>query len=260
MEKAVNLCDVGYRLLNANAVEGLIASYSRIYVGSYFCDRYFLMTTPLLLDSLKNSAQKGHRKITLVVPVPSQTTLTSVKKMVSNVLRKYKKVVDTVVVNDLGMLDWLSHNSNTQIVLGRMFSKCLRDPRYPETSEAYTVPKSTEQIIQQYNCGGIEVEGCFHAVYKSNFDLRYAIHLHASPFYISCMRQCFFASIPKVTSQKFRQNAGCRLECSEYRLSNTIQRNAEIHRIGKGVYFAGSNVLCTNSSIAIIIEMPIDMW
>lgn len=260
MERAVNLCDLGHRILKSDKLAGTIAPYQSVYIGSYFCDRYFLLTCEGLLKALKPQVNREKKHVTLVIPVPSQSNLCLLKKTLDGLLRRYARLIDRIVVNDYGMLQWVHRHYPQPIILGRLFSKPLRDPRYPDTLGAYQISQALEEIIAQYNCLGIEAEGCFQNISKTTENATYGIYVHKDFYYISCMRQCFFASIDKPAPLKFRYNGICNLQCAEFRLRNNISPNITIDRIGKGVYFLGEFSGEGKSGVNCLIETPIEKW
>ncbi len=126
----------------ANAYNGatarMVPQIARIYVGSYFCDRFFLALRDEFFDHVADFCHACDLSATLVVPVFSQSMLPRGTKRIASILDAHPALFDEVTVNDYGMAAHLSETCRTQNMAmnwGRLFMKEPRDPRYAETSQ-----------------------------------------------------------------------------------------------------------------------------
>ena len=108
---------------------------NRIYLGSYFCDKYMLKTINIMLRLASDFFRKEGIKITLVIPVFSERVLQGGKGAVEQALDMYADLIDEVVANDYGMLWYLNQirrasGRSFRIIAGRLFFRNYRDARF----------------------------------------------------------------------------------------------------------------------------------
>ncbi len=269
MERILNLCDAGLRLCRKYSLEELTnftGGCGRIYVGSYFCDRAFLSATREVIEKCLPYCLSNQIPLTCVLPIASQHSLAACKDMVLQLFRQYGAVLDTVCVNDPGMLAWfhdtLSREFQCRCILGRLFFKEIRDPRYDFTvhRHIYQISGETEDLIRRFGASGLEIEGLCEKVEKQDPDLDYTIYSHQGYCCISCGRYCIFASIPRDIEFKFRVDAACRLECSNFMIKNLLQEQKEVLRVGKGIYFKKEEPEKIPEGTDGIITLPLEKW
>ncbi len=262
MERILNLCDIGFRLKDRMPARELICEMGgidRVYIGSYFCEQYFLKTSLPVLEWCAAYCRSQGIRMACVVPIPSQRYLDSCKKHLELLKEQYPDLLDMVCVNDPGMLQWAAGRFE-KTVLGRLFQKRIRDPRYAETSGngAFSVSREMRERIGQYRIWGIEIEGIFGSVGKTDRD--FCIYSHVGLCYMSCMRECLYASLYRELPARFRTDTECGVECSRYRMKNKIQGGHEIFRIGKGIYFqTGMGTSAPDGADGVILY-PQERW
>ena len=97
-----------------------------IYVGSYFCDKYFCGISEKYWDAIMHKAIEKKILVALVIPTPSQTLLDQLKLIVDKLLERYANVISEVVVNDYAMLKYMLKYTTLKIWCGRTMSKDIR--------------------------------------------------------------------------------------------------------------------------------------
>ena len=146
----LNLCEILPYLKQHKEIHEIIeealtlAGYKtveRIYLGSSFCGKYFLMQSENDLKEIDEICRQYKMKITLVVPVFSESDLERGKKKIQEILGEYCEIIDEVTVNDYAMAIYIHEKHKININLGRMFMKDYRDPRYDEYFEIPWKPK-----------------------------------------------------------------------------------------------------------------------
>ena len=121
----INLCDLLYRAIkneNYRKTELQSKELERLYLGSYFCGNYFL---GIMEGAIKKILEDCNQSvvISLVIPVFSEGQLIKGKEKIKTLLNYFPNKIDEVVVNDYGMLEYISENYDLPIVLGRLFMK-----------------------------------------------------------------------------------------------------------------------------------------
>ena len=88
----------------------------RIYLGSYFCERFFLKFRGY--QELIKYCKEKKICATLVVPVFSQNTLCKGKQRIYEICECLESLIDEVTVNDLGMLYHIETLNKYKVNLG----------------------------------------------------------------------------------------------------------------------------------------------
>ena len=244
---SVNLCEVTSPDSSADDLEDMLGATcyeagfpycERIYVGSYFCENFFLGLPDGFHQAVRELCQRHGLRATLVVPIFGQAFLERGEWRLASLLVDYADVYDEVVVNDVACYTALSRwyagedgwvycttpcpdGLPPRIGLGRLFSTQLRDARYSEvvggttylglSAEAQACLAMQRQA-QPDAASLVEVDPLSAVVDVSAIDAdEVAIHL---PFcYATTGRNCGPASIDEPDSQKFRLGHGCGRHC-----------------------------------------------
>ncbi len=252
----LNLCDIGNQLCQLGKLELLQQKYepSDYLVGSYFCDNYFINGTKTLIDKLIQT----DTRIKCVLPIPSQNNLDSFWNYIHELKNTYKDYISAFVVNDIGTLDRISKETEN-IILGRLFHKPIRDPRYYETitNKKYNPDIEVLRLIDVYKITGIEIENIYTDINTS--ELPCYIHLHHNFCYMSCTRNCYYASVSQPTDHKFRPDNPCDLSCKRNIHRVKLQTGQELFMLGKGLCFkVTSQSSITESFAKSLIYTPVD--
>lgn len=151
----MNICDTnlpmpGGPAAGASALDGAMQQLceeaqfpyiERLEFGSNFCPLEFLRSTwDMKMQLWQGFSQRYSVPLTLVLPITNESLLPALKRRVAQLLQDYKELIDEVVVNDYGMLEWVSNSFEVNLGIGRLFSKDLRDPRYAEAFPAVYRP------------------------------------------------------------------------------------------------------------------------
>ena len=243
----VNLCEVTSPNASAHDLETLLGATcseagfpycERIYVGSYFCENFFLGLSDRFHQAVRELCQRYDLRATLVAPIFGQAFLEQGEWRLAGVLTDFADVYDEVVVNDIGCFAALSRwyageggwlyctlphpgGKPPRIGLGRLFSKELRDARYPEvmggtshlslSAEAQACI-SMQLLMQPDALSLVEVDPLSAVVDVSSIDAgEVAIHLPLC--YATTGRNCGPASVDEPDSQKFHLGRGCGRHC-----------------------------------------------
>ncbi|MCR5801964.1 MAG: hypothetical protein K6G57_06500 [Lachnospiraceae bacterium] len=252
----LNLCDIGSQLLRFGKIGLLQQKYepSDYLVGSYFCDNYFIKETKNLIYELVRDGNK----VKCVLPIPSQSNLDDFRNTVCELKKEYKDHISAFVVNDIGTLDTISKDTDI-IILGRLFHKPIRDPRYSETitDKKYTPDIEVLRLIDKYKVSGIELENIYDDI--SCPELSCDIHIHQNYCYMSCTRSCYYASASQPTEHKFRPNNPCDLSCERNIHRVKFQTGQEVFMLGKGLCFKASpHPFAGEDHLKSIIYTPVD--
>lgn len=210
--------------------------YAWVYLGAYFCDRYFVTTSPALWKSCFENAQKQRKKVALVIPTASQNNLALLKERTRTIINRYNVVIQELVVNDYGMLEWVQEQfPEIPVWLGRTMNKELRDIRYSYTTCHTKIYEQLEAgYIQCSSVLGVEVDQTVTDEIRIQ-EGKHRIAVHCAWIYHSMCRICEFASIDAPLDKKFRLFQPCKREC----IHNSISYdNYGFHfvKYGRAVY------------------------
>ena len=181
----INLCETTPAHATADDLEEIIAQTcqqagfpycERIYVGSYFCENYFLHMTYSFHQAVREICARHELSATLVVPIFGQAFLERGEERLIDVLLDFADVYDEVIVNDVAEFEalnsWLANEDvlfafgsapaysadvhmdaelddavrsdgfgrSLRLGLGRLFSKELRDARYADAYDVVAYP------------------------------------------------------------------------------------------------------------------------
>lgn len=267
-EISLNICELFEILVKEyGSVDAVIersqteakAIFNRIYVGSYFCESYFLRTIETTLHDLEQYALNKKIRITLVIPIFTQTYVEVGMQVVDKVLRKFS-MIDEVVVNDYGTLNNVSFNYNCGIIIGRLLRKRSRDYRYQEYVNSIDY-EETKAIYQKYSkVIGTEIDVSSKYIDVSGFDKDILPCIHIPLTYLTCGQICDFASLNSELFQKFKSNSGCDLNCNKLYYLYKTETNHDLYRIGKAVYYKTIRFEILNTKKVRFVYFPFGLW
>ena len=98
-ETCLNLCEIADFPKLKTVISKVKDNYkiNRIYIGSYFCDLYFLNCNYGQIINMNNEIFSDENKITLVVPVATEKNLEKVKCRIVNLIKEYMEDRKSVV-------------------------------------------------------------------------------------------------------------------------------------------------------------------
>ena len=113
----LNLCDLPYSDFEdseflVNSISNRVSD-NRIFVGSYFCDQKFLRTIHQQIDLFCKAMAPD--RVALVLPVFGQRCIMQAKSCIDACLVCLDGLCDEIVVNDPGMLRWISMHYSKSI-------------------------------------------------------------------------------------------------------------------------------------------------
>ena len=171
--------------------------------------------------------------------------------------------VDEIVVNDYGMLAYISETFKVALYLGRLFTKDYRDPRYEEYFNQVLNPKILNrpmlELIVDFKVKGLEFDPTHVGINFREVPEQLTIGIHAPYCYMTTGHICEYASLDKEIAKKFRPNSPCKHECTSNMIRYDFEDDREWIRIGKTIYF--ENRECTIYELEHMrnIYFPIDM-
>ena len=207
-----------------------------LYVGSYFCDRYYCSTSPRIWEECFAVARDRGVAAVLVIPTPSQALLGTLKKQTHALMDAYGELIQEVVVNDSGMLEWVTVNyPEIGIWLGRTMDKELRDPRY-------YLPgihgKLLEQVEHRWHNRWkiLGVESDVTQLSPNDYPIsHYGLGIHVPFAYLTMGRICEFGSIGLPAGEKFQLYRPCNRQCMSHWM--WFEQNAQCFlKHGRAVY------------------------
>lgn len=266
MEYCLNLCDIFTALLREyECVENLISSaertkkarYGRLYLGSYFCDTYFVQNIRNILANVYPYCLKNDVKVTLTVPVFSELRLNDGIKLINQLLTRYKDLIDEVTVNDVGMLQHFKNRAGISINQGRLMQKYTRDIRYADYSDGklryYGYADNYESIVE-----AIEFDAC--AKTMEVHIGRKKVVIHRDYQYATMGRICWFAGFNRGAWEKFDLNCPCDEACGRSFLSCIDQEGHTFYQVGKAVYSEQSASTIETDSEIRFADFPLYLW
>lgn len=251
-EKALNLCDILGRLdgninlwINKLINTFTINDFSRIYMGSYYCDHYFLYTNKDKYKNIINYARDNKLKITLVIPPLFESNLEKGIACAYDLLHEGDGLIDEVTINDWGMIDYFPNHFCIKLNMGRLLQKDNRDPRYKDFFSEQHIHRCFsnyyKKLLDENNISGIELD-CTHSsiiIPKTLLDIRVSVH---GPWtYMSMGSICIYSSMGKKISDKFRFADKCSCECNKAVVQMECEGNINLYRFGRSIQFNNNN-------------------
>lgn len=231
-----------------------IAYYAElIYVGSYFCDKYFCRISENSWDTVFRKIESKHKSAVLVIPTPSQNMLAQTKKNVDKLILRYSDIITDIVVNDFAMLRYASEAYNKKIWCGRTMSKEIRDPRYQmdfRSLKLYEHISNGDKFGIDSPIYGIEADMTAPLSIEFNDKLKLGIHFPLA--YVTFGRHCEIGSADLPLEGKFRLDNPCKGQCEK---SWIAYSDGEFYKYGRAVYCENSKLVgkfLDNSNVRII--------
>lgn len=261
----LNLCDIDLHW-NINEIDYLIfnseminkCKIETVYLGSYFCARYFEHFAVRYLKNLKTYFRKKNLEIVFVIPIFSQDLLVNAKQLILQLLED--KEIKMIVVNDLGMLSWIS-NFKIPVGIGRLFTKDSRDFRYTELRNHSIKSDFINGLFQilkeQYkNIVSVEIENIYLDL---NLDEDVEIVIHYPYVYQSVGHICFYANSEYKARSGFFANKICNNSC----MSTIVyyqKDNEYIIRVGRAIFYKELLKYKDLNSKIKYCYWPLDLW
>ena len=202
----------------------------RLYVGSYFCDRFFLSLDQAFFSGISAFCAEYGLGLTLVVPIFGQATLEQGKKRIEELLGPAavgRLPFDEAVANDPAMALFLGQIKQRRqscqpsaplgLVFGRMMAKTPRDPRYAvmeQSAQPYALDQALAlRLVEQFGYELAECDPSAPVVDASALGGALPLALHAPHCFMTTGHICQVASINRPFVKKFRPDAPCGQEC-----------------------------------------------
>lgn len=267
-EWALNLCDILGRGKNdVNAwVEKIFSKipankYTRLYVGSYYCDHYYLNLPISSYIDVIDYARKNKLKVTVVIPQLFEKSLHEGLERTNKLLAIGNDVVDEVTINDWGMSLYYPKEHGVKVNMGRVLQKDNRDPRYKDFFEKEHIhrcfSKDYIEWLVEERISGIELD-CTNKEITipdiENSDIQIAVH---TPWtYLSMGSICVYASTTKPDNKKFRFADKCNCECNLGIIKMNCPSDIVLYRYGRSIQFLNENCNVKSNKIIRFIYSP----
>lgn len=249
MKTILNLSDIAITIFNQNKFESIIRELQtkgkeidEIYIGSYFCEKYFLHIEDEIFTKINAFCESNDIKVSLVIPMSSEKDLKNVKEKIDFAVRLFSSKISALTINDFGMLEYASRNYKFPIALGRLLFKQSRDIRYDTFRDdipPYEICSlHLHNLIKDYPIKAIELDDVRSNTVLSN-QFGYEVYVHSPVVYMSVGMVCEYASAGLANSKKFRPNNTCAHQCSKY-CTEYIGVNAKrFYKHGRTIYYNG---------------------
>jgi len=263
---SIDLCDISLRWKTDNELTGLIdrcsQSPEKVYCGSYFCGMFFLHFVNNQLEIIKGICRSRKIKIVLVIPVFSQSILDEGKNAVQNAADSLGDDLDCIVVNDYGMLNYISKEyGDTCIGLGRLFAKDSRDFRYDElrnrNMKSSFIEGSLRDIAEEYKVSFIELDNIYECIDENALTDMHVV-LHTPYVYQSVGHICCYANMEGDANDIFIANKKCGCSCSGNLITYGTGKE-QIIRLGRAVLYKDEKLKICDDSIE-KCYFPLDEW
>jgi len=215
----------------------------RIYIGSSFCGRSFLHLDHKEVEKLMAICHKKEIKVSLVIPIFTEKNLKAGKEQIDYFFNSYKESIDEMVVNDYGMLKFISDTYGRQIKLamGRMFMKDYREPRYHEYFNTPYQPKAFtpyfEETINKFGVQAILCDATHRHLDFSHKPKNVEIGIYEPYTYMTVGQICEIGSSHLPIEKKFRPNGPCQEECLHEKRQYFNEDGRRWLKIGRTIYF-----------------------
>ena len=278
----VNACETTSPHVSPDDIEALLANTcaeagfpfcERLYVGSYFCENYFLGLSDRFHKCIREICGKHELKATLVIPRIGQAFLPRFQEQLAHILDEYADVYDEIIANDVAcfvdLVQWYagvgswpsrvtpSHNfTPPRIGLGRLFSKEMRDARYANLRESTTYaalsPEAQACIDEQRNKQPwgrplVEIDPMSSIVDVAEIAPQAEIAIHLPYCYATTGRNCGPASISEPDSRKFQLGRACSQHCLRMVQGCLTDEDAAYVKHGRTYYYANPNCQITGT-------------
>ncbi len=239
-------------------------SVERLYVGSTFCEQYFLRQPERLWRESFALCRREGISATLVLPVFSQKDLTAGKDRIVALLRRYGGDIDEITANDPGMVEFSFSHLDRPLNAGRLLMKGARDPRPAHLAETRCdvgVPTIVTELFKHQKLGGIELDPT-HAELDlselSGLAPHLSVGVHTPYCVLSTGAICELAGARHPASERFRPNATCKLECSRCSITYELACDVRLLKFGRTVYFPNRGCIVREGDVVRMIVTPFD--
>ena len=249
MKTILNLSDIAITIFEQDKfdktirqMDALKKDLDEIYLGSYFCEKYFLHIGDDIFSKVKDLCHLRGIKLSLVIPMASEKDLQRVKDRIDYVVELLSSHISSLVINDFGMLEYVSQRYSFPITLGRLLYKQSRDIRYEVFRDgAFTCEVCSaqfHQLIKDYPIKAIELDDIrANTVIENKFG--YGVYVHSPLVYSSTGMVCEYASAGVPNTKRFRPNSPCAHQCSKYCTSYVGVNQKQYFKLGRTVYYPG---------------------
>lgn len=239
-------------------------SIERLYVGSNFCEQYFLRQPERLWREAFALCRRESIPATLVLPVFSQKDLAAGKGRIAALLRRYGGDIDEITANDPGMVAFSFEHLDRPLNAGRLLMRTARDPRpvhLAETRCDVGVPTIVTELFKNQKLRGIELDPT-HAELDlselSGLAPHLSVGVHTPYCVLSTGAICELAGARRPVHERFRPNATCKLECSRCSITYELACDVRLLKFGRTVYFPNHGCIVREGEDVRMIVTPFD--
>lgn len=202
-------------------------AYSRVYFGNESCE--IRLPEPAALSRMLEAAQQRGLALTLLTPQVNDACLEKVEQLLDLLPGGSE-----VVCNDWGVLGRVRQRP-LKPILGRLLSRCLRDPRSPEHPAWGASPLAHphfRQALAGWGVERVEVDVPLGPVAPAAPEWGSQASLRAPFVHVASGRVCAVGSLSAPPEDKFQTAGACQRECLTYltRLDSPTLESQLFHR------------------------------
>lgn len=228
---------------------------SRLYLGGSFCGRLFIKIAGRQFEFFAPYCLAHNLKISLTVPVFTEQHLAEGKRVIVELLKTYGGLIDEVSINDCAMYDFVSQSFSGRLFAGRLISKVVRDPRYPEYGrQSVRIPAPPVSV------SGAELDASASELILEGASDDYIAAVYTPYSYISTGMICSYASFYLDVEKKFTPLDNCAAICGKYYTKHEDNAGNVFYHIGNTIYYASGYPRVTGASTVRQIWFPLDLW
>ena len=216
-----------------------------IRIGAETCGQLYSSLKKETLMDLSHKAREKNLSVSLVTPVFEQTRWEKAKQLTGEILTC--QGADQLVVNDFGMFEYLENrrerkeSCQAKILLGRLFDKRFRDPRFDlsasNTEEGIWDTPAFRELCKREKITGAECELLDNGFQIPDKSLPFYVHMPYT--LVSQGNICEYSGIGLEENLRFKPG-NCKKQCLFVtgRARHSVLKKM-VYKHGNGLYMRG---------------------
>lgn len=238
---------------------------SRVYLGFEFCEKMFLDSDSKESVRLAQRLKELGYRISFVFPIMHEKNVSLSKKYIEKLEGTH--LFDEWIVNDLGTLIMFRREINTEsdVVLGRLFDKVMREPRIDlfENRQIRThfdllQPRDWSSSYNQYFVSEFGVKAAETDTLPDgvlNLEAcTFPYHVHYPDIYISSAAYCEWTGLEPAGA--FSLHGACSKKCQDYFQLIPNGNRQPLKKVGNVIYAVQQKSFdeCVQGSCRLVIS------